>query len=161
MTEAVSVSELRTGAGDHRWVLGVVEHALACVARHTGWESEELSSLIASMVTKTLPLVHFFNGLSQVDGTSGLECVPWLSCEPGDTRLGGAYVKARDGAERSVTVLREAGSLYLEDTFPVAGSTISNGEFVLVDKTGRALARVPLHGSGSELTLGGKAGREE
>ncbi len=85
--------------GQYRWVLAIVEHALGCVARSTGWRSDELEGFIRAAAERPLPLVHFFEGLAQVEKPSGVKCVPWLSTRPGETQIG-----VRLG-ERDVTVL--------------------------------------------------------
>lgn len=134
VTEAVDLSTLRRSAGDHRWVLGVVVHALRCVAQSTGWRLNGLESFIAVASQETLPLVHFFEGLAQIDRVADLKCVPWLSTRPGETQIG-----VRLG-ERDVTILAKPGPLYLEDSFPVAKSAIRGREYVLLDKVGKTLA---------------------
>lgn len=141
VTEAVDMAMLVQKAGDHRWVLGIVEHALGCVERSTGWRSDELWGFIREVSERTLPLVHFFEGLAQVDNASGVKCVPWLSARPGETQIG-----VRIG-KRDVTVLSQPGPLYLEDSFPVAKSAIRGHEYVLLDKAGKSLASVAIDSS--------------
>jgi len=138
VTEAINVTTLVQMAGDHRWVLGIVEHALACVARSTGWQSEELESFIKMVSERPFPLVHFFAGLTQVDKVSGVKCVPWFSSKPGETQIG-----VRVG-ERDLTVVSKPGPLFLEDDFPLAKSAIRGREFLLLDKSGNALASVSI-----------------
>ena len=138
VTEAVPVSTIRQGTGDHRWVLGIVDHALGCVARSTGWRSDELESFIKDVSERPLPLVHVFEGLAQVDKASGVKCVPWLSSRPGETQIG-----VRVG-EREVTVVSEPEPIYLEDSFPMAKSAIRGREYVLLDKAGKVLASVAI-----------------
>lgn len=138
ITEAVDVTTLLAKAGDHRWVLGIVEHALGCVRRSTGWRSDELQGFIATVAERPLPLVHVFEALAQTEKASGVRCVPWLSTRPGETQVG-VHI-----GERSVTVLAKPGPLYLEDSFPVAKAAIRDGEYVLLDKAGKSLARVAI-----------------
>ncbi len=138
VTEAVVLSELLQNAGDHRWVLGIVQHALKCVTQSTNWRSDELDSFIADVSGRTLPLVHFFDGLARVERASRIRCVPWLSTHPGETQIG-----VRIG-ERDVRVLSAPGPIYLEDSFPLAKSTIQERAYVLLDKAGKALATVPI-----------------
>jgi hypothetical protein len=138
VTEAVNLSTMRQSAGDHRWTLGIVEHALGCVERSIGWRSDELDGFIKAASERPLPLVHVFESLAQIEKASGVKCVPWLSTQPGETVVG-----ARIG-ERDVTVLSQAGPLYLEDSFPVAKSVIRGHEYVLLDKAGKALASVTI-----------------
>jgi hypothetical protein len=138
VTEAVGLPTMRQSAGDHRWVFAIVEHALGCVARSTGWQSDELAGFIKVASRTPLPLVHFFEGLAQVEKASGVKCVPWLSTRPGETQIG-----VRLG-ERDVTVLSRPGPLYLEDSFPVAKAVIRGRDFVLLDKSGKSLASVPI-----------------
>ncbi len=139
--EAVDPTTLVQRAGDHRWVLGVVEHALACIERNAGWRSSELEDFIKAVSERPLPLVHFFESLAQIEKASGVKCVPWLSTQPGETVVG-----ARIG-ERDVTVLSKPGPLYLEDSFPVAKSAIRGGEYVLLDKAGKVLASLAIDNS--------------
>jgi hypothetical protein len=141
VTEAIDVTTLAEKAGDHRWVLGIVEHALGCVERSTTWRSDELEGFIKAASEQSLPLVHLFEGLAQVETASGVKCVPWLSARPGEMQIG-----VRLG-ERDVTVLSKPGPLYLEDSFPVATSAIRGREFVLLDKAGKVLANVAIDNS--------------
>jgi hypothetical protein len=138
VTEAIDLTTLVQKASDHRWVFGLIEHALGCVARSTGWHSDELQGFIKAASERKLPLVHFFEGLGQVEKVSGLKCFPWLSVQPGETRIG-----VRIG-ERDVTILSRPGPLYLEDSFPVTKSLIRGGEYVLLDQAGNVLASVPI-----------------
>jgi hypothetical protein len=138
VTEAVDLPTMRKKAGDHRWVLAIVAHALACVAESAGWRSPELEGFVEATSDAPLPLVHHFDGLAQVDTASGFKCVPWLSTRPGETRIG-----VRLGG-RDVTLRSEPGPLYLEDTFPVAKSAIRGRDFLLLDKSGQTLATVPI-----------------
>jgi hypothetical protein len=64
VTEAVSMTLLFEKARDHRWVLGVVQHSLKCVARGIGWRSEELDGFITSASEHPWPLVHLFEGMA-------------------------------------------------------------------------------------------------
>jgi hypothetical protein len=141
VTEAVNLPTLRESAGDHRWVLGIISHALGCVMRSTGWRSSELESFIKDMSERPLPLVHFFEGLAQVEKASGVKCVPWLSSRPGETQIG-----VRVG-ERDVAVLSKPEPIYLEDSFPIAKSAIRGHEYVLLDKAGKVLASVAIDNS--------------
>jgi len=138
VTEAIDTATLAQKVVDHRWVLGVISHALGCVARGTGWHSIELEGCINRLSETTLPLVHFFEGLAQIDEVSGVKCLPWFSTRPGETRLG-VRIDGRDVMAVSVT-----GPLYLEDSFPVAKSVIRGRDFVLLDKRGKTLASVPI-----------------
>jgi hypothetical protein len=147
VTESVDVAVLRQNAGDHRWVIGVVEHALSCIASALGWRSEELEGFLAAASQKTMPLIHFFDRLTRTDKVSGTKCVLWLSARPGQTEVGVRLV-AKDNAERDVTLLSLPGPLFLEYSFPVAKTAIRGREFLLLDKTGKVLASVPLDKSG-------------
>jgi hypothetical protein len=138
VTEAVDATMLVQKADDHRWVLGIVEHALGCIERSSGWQSDELRAFIKAASEMTLPLVHFFEGLAQIEKSSGVKCMLWLSTRPGTTQIG-----VRLG-ERDVTILSKPGPLYLEDTFPVAKAVVRGGEYVLLDKSGKALASVAI-----------------
>ncbi len=138
VTEAVDLTALRRSAGDHRWVLGVIGHSLACVRRSTGWQSEDLAAVVATLSARISPLVHVFADLSQIDEVHGTQCVLWLSAKPGETQIG-----ARLG-ERDVVLLSKPGPLYLEDSFPVARSAIKGHEYLLFDKAGKVLASVPI-----------------
>jgi hypothetical protein len=142
VTEAVNLLSLRQRAGDHRWVLGIVEHALACVARSTAWRSVELEGFIKTTSERPLPLVHFFEGLTQIEKASGVKCVPWLSTQPGETQVG-----VRIG-KRDVTIVSKPGPLYLEDTFPLAKAAIRGDDYVLLDKAENALASITINASG-------------
>ena len=94
------------------------------------------------MSAKAAPLVHIFTGLEQIENVSGVSCVLWLSARPGETQLG-----VRLG-ERDVVILSKPGPVYLEDTFPVAKSAIVGRDYLLLDKTGKTLASVPIDKSG-------------
>jgi hypothetical protein len=141
--EAVDVAVLRQNAGNHRWVIGVVEHALSRIASELGWRSEELEGFLAALSEKTMPLIHFFDRLTRIDKVSGTKCMLWLSARPGQTEVGVRLV-AKDNTERDVTLLSLPGPLFLEYSFPVAKTAIRGSEFLLLDKTGKALASVPL-----------------
>jgi hypothetical protein len=140
--ESVDIAVLRQNAGDHRWVIRGVEHALSCIASALGWRSEELEGFLAAMSEKPLPLIHFFDRLTRIDKISGTKCVPWLLTRPGQTGVGVRLV-AKDGTERDVTLLSTVEPIYLEDSFPLAKSAIRGTEFMLFDKTGKVLASVP------------------
>jgi hypothetical protein len=56
----------------------------------------------------------------------------------------GVRLVAKDNAERDVTLLSLPGPLFLEYSFPVAKTAIRGSEFLLLDKTGKVLASVPL-----------------
>jgi hypothetical protein len=139
VTETVAMPTLAQKAGDHRWVLGIVQHALGCISQTTGWRSEELESFVAKTMLQPSPLVHVFEGLRKVDRESGVTCVPWLSVRPGETLVG-----VRVG-ERSETVVSHAGPLYLEDDFPLAKTAFHEENFVLFDSSGRAIARIAIN----------------
>lgn len=138
VTEAVDLSRLRQSAGDHRWVLGIVVHALECVARSTGWRSDEIEAFIKATSLKQLPLFHFFESLALIDSVAGVKCVPWLSTRPGETQIG-----ARIGV-RDAIVASKAEPIYLEDSFPMAKSVIRGRDFLILDKSGRELAAVAI-----------------
>jgi hypothetical protein len=143
VTESVDIAVLRQNAGDHRWVIRGVKHALSCIASALGWRSEELEGFLAATSEKTWPLIHFFDRLTRIDKISGTKCVPWLSTRPGQTGVGVRLV-AKDATERDVTLLSTVEPIYLEDSFPLAKSAIRGREFLLLDKTGKVLAGVPL-----------------
>jgi hypothetical protein len=145
VTEAMDVTTITRKAGDHQWVLGVVEHALGCIAQNIGWRSDELDACIKVMSKRTLPLIHFFERLAQVDDVSGVRCVPWLSTRPGETQIG-VHIVTKASTGRDVTILSKSGPLYLEDSFPVAKSAMRRSGFVLLDKAGKILATVPIDG---------------
>jgi hypothetical protein len=147
VTESVDIAVLRQNAGDHRWVIRGVEHALSCIENALGWRSEELEGFLAAMSEKPLPLIHFFDLLTRIDKISGMKCVPWLSTRPGKTEMGVRLV-AKDNTERDVVLRSTADLLLLEYTFPLAKSAIRGTEFMLLDKTGKVLASVPLDKSG-------------
>jgi hypothetical protein len=136
VTESLDLDEIVRRASDHRWVLGIVEHALGCIADSTGWRSVELEGFVRTMSEQPLPIVHFFERLARVEKASGMKCVLWMSLRPGKSELG-----VRLG-ERDVRVLSTPEPLFLEDDFPVAKSAIREREYVLLDKAGIALARV-------------------
>jgi hypothetical protein len=142
VTEAVVMPTLRRNAGDHRWVLGRVLHSLLCIARATGWRSMELEDFVGATSERPLPLIHFFDSLAKVDSILEVRCVPWLSVRPSETAVGVRLMS--DKAVRDVTVLSKAGPLYLGDSFPIAKSAIRRPEFVLLDKTGKTLASIPI-----------------
>src|SRR5262249_9876165 len=127
-TEAVDVAMLVEKARNHRWVFNIIEHALGCVARSTGWRSEELESFIRAASERTLPLVHFFERFAQVDRVSGVKCVPWLSTRPGETQIGVRFLST-DNAARDVTILSNPEPIYLEDDFPMVKSRIRRPDF--------------------------------
>jgi hypothetical protein len=137
--EAVDVAALRKYTDDHRWVLRIVEHALGCVAENTGWQSKDLGRFAKALSKRKLPLVHIFESLEQLDSNSGVKCVPWLSTRPGETQVG-----VRIG-RRNTVIKSHPGPLYLEDTFPLSNSAIREGEYVLLDKTGKRLASVAIN----------------
>ena len=51
---------------------------------------------------------------------------------------------SKDAAERDVMVLSRLEPLYLEDTFPMATAAIRQRDYVLLDKSGKVLASVPI-----------------
>ena len=143
VTEAVDPSTLRNNAHDHRWVLGIVTHALACVAREISWSEPSLNDHIARLSEKTLPLVHVFEKLTQMDPVSGTACSVWFSTQPGCHQIGVRFSK-QDGISRDVVVASKTRPLYLEDTLPVVKSAIRGPNFVLLGKRGKTLASVPM-----------------
>ena len=140
--EAVDMRMLRQAAGDHRWVLSLVDHALSCVARDTGWTCADLAAHIAALTQSGLPLVHVFQPLARQHKPTGSECVPWLSTQPSLTRIGVRLVVG--GRARDVVVASRSGPLFLEDDFPMTKSALKDGEFRLLTRTGEVLARVPV-----------------
>lgn len=147
VTEAVDLPTFRQNAHDHRWVLGLVAHALSCVARETGWSDDALNHLVAQLSEKTLPLIHIFDKLTQVDVRTGVECRVWFSTQPGSNQVG-VRVSKQDGTCRDVVVASKPRPLYLEDHFPVAKSVIHGTNFVLLDKDGKTLVSVSIDKSG-------------
>jgi hypothetical protein len=143
VTEAVDLTTLRNNAQDHRWVLGIVAHALSCVAREIGWSEQALNDQVAQLSEKPLPLVHFFEKLTQTDPRTGTECRVWFSTQPGSNQVGVRFSK-QAGTSRDVIVASKPRPLYLEDTLPVAKSAIRGPNFVLLDKKGKTLASVPM-----------------
>ena len=87
ITEAVDASTMVKHAEDHRWLLGVVLHALGCVAKATGWRSREFERFVADLRERPSPLVHVFERLARVDKRTGATCVPWFSTGPRETPL--------------------------------------------------------------------------
>ena len=138
VTEAIAVPVMKDNASDHRWVMGLVKHALGGVALMLGWRSEELEDFVESLSASPLPLVHVFDGLARVDDSTGLRCVPWLSVKPGETQVG-----VRIG-DRDVPLVSKPGPLYLEDGFPIAKAAILGRDYALLDKGGRVLASVAI-----------------
>ncbi len=136
ITEAVDMATMVKHAEDHRWLLGVVLHALGCVAKATGWRSPELERFVADLRERPSPLVHVFERLARVDKRTGATCVPWFSTGPRETALG-----VRIG-ERDVTVL--SGHVWLEDHFPLSKAIIKGRDYVLRDSQGRTLVSVPI-----------------
>jgi hypothetical protein len=143
VNESVDIAVLRQNAEDPRWVIAGVEHALSCIASALGWRSEELEGFLAATSEKTWPLIHFFDRLTRIDKISGTKCVPWLSARPGQTEMGVRLV-AKDNAERDVTLLSTPYLLVVEISFALAKTAIRGREFLLLDKTGKVLASVPL-----------------
>lgn len=138
VTEAVTVAALREGASNHKWVLGVVEHALSCVATSTGWRSADLENLLERLSEVEPPLVHVFEHLAKVHASSGVRCVPWLSVRAGETRLG-----VRVGTD-DITVASKEGPLHLEDDFPLARTALRGDEYQLLGADGNVLARISI-----------------
>jgi hypothetical protein len=138
VTEAVELAELRQHVGDHRWVLAIITHALACAAQSAGWHSEPLDQYLATTSRSDWPLIHQFERLSVRDDLTNVMCMPWLSTQPGKTEVGASI------GTRRVTVMSEAGPIYLEDSFPLARSSIRDRTFLLQDVAGRTLAAVPI-----------------
>ena len=103
VTESVILQTLHASAPDHRWVLAIVGHALACIAGATEWRSAELERFIAPTADEQLPLLHLFRRLQQVDGASGVSVMPWLSTQPGETCIGVRVISA-DNVERDVLI---------------------------------------------------------
>ena len=143
VTETVAVEALRERVRDHRWVLGVVTHALDSIEQHGGWTSDELRARVQHLHEKELPLVHGFADLTRSDGATGLTCEPWLETSPGCTQVGLRFV-ARGSLVREVVVLSKSGPLLLEIDFPFTKTLIRGSSFVFLDKNGKALATVPL-----------------
>jgi hypothetical protein len=141
--ESVDIAVLQQNAGDLRWVIARVEHALSCIASALGWRSEELEGFLAATSEKTWPLIHFFDRLTRIDKISGTKCVPWFSARPGQNEVGVRFV-AKDNAERDVTLLSTPDILFVEYFFALAKTAIRGREFLLLDKTGKVLASVPL-----------------
>jgi hypothetical protein len=146
VTEAVPASLLRQQAGDHRWVLGIVRHALECVAGETGWRSQELEGLVATMAEQPLPLMHVFERLTQEDKITGVKCEVRLAVQPGSTQLG-VWLVSKGNVEREVALLSKRGPIFLEDEFPLSKSAIRRPDFLLLDKAGKILAKIPLEQS--------------
>lgn len=151
VTEAVNLPTLRQNIGDHSWVLGLVLHALGCVARRTEWRSSELEDFIATLSERTLPFVHFFDRFERVDKKTGVKCVPWFSIRPGENKIG-LRMTVNDSTQRDVTVFSQPGNLYMEDSFPLAKTVIRASEFMFLDKTGKVLASVPIHEASDSST---------
>lgn len=136
ITEAVDVSTLAKDLHDHRWLLGVVVHALECVAKATGWRALEFEAFIANLRERSWPLMHYFDHLARVDKRTGATCVPWFSTRPGEATVG-VRIGSRDVAIMS-------GPIMLEDDFPIAKTIIKGREYVLRDRAGRTLASVSI-----------------
>jgi hypothetical protein len=143
VNESVDVAVIQQNAGDHRWVIARVEHALSCIASALGWRSEELEGFLAATSEKPWPLIHFFDRLTRIDKISGTKCVPWFSTRPGQTEVGVRLV-AKDTTERDVTLLSTHDFVFVEYFFAFTKSAIRGREFLLLDKTGKVLASVPL-----------------
>ena len=143
VSEAVATPTLRNNAHDHRWVLGIVAHALACVAREIGWSEPSFNEHVARLSEKPLPLVHVFEKLTQTDPVSGTACSVWFSTQPGAHQIGVRFSK-QDGTSCDVIVASKPRPLELEDDFPVTKSAIRGPNFVLLGKRGKTLASVPM-----------------
>ncbi|HEY6562382.1 MAG TPA: hypothetical protein VI072_34175 [Polyangiaceae bacterium] len=143
ITEVVDIPTLESRAVDHRWVLGVVQHALGCVSRCVGWQSHELNAAIETLSNKPLPLLHLFRRLARIHEPTGANCVPWLSTQPGETRVGVRLTRPGE-PEFDVTVISEAGPLFMEDSFPLAKTAFRGSNFVLLDRSGKVLHAVAL-----------------
>jgi hypothetical protein len=140
---AVDFSTLLQNAADHRWVFGRVLHALIYVDQQLGWRSPELEAFLVATCEKERPLVHFFDRFTRTFKKVGVTCIPWFSTQPGETKLGVRLI-TKDGAERDVTLLSKAESLYMEDDFPLAKLVIHGSTLVFLDKAGNILAAVPI-----------------
>jgi hypothetical protein len=145
VTEAVGLSLLRQKASEHRWVLTVCTHALACIEERLGWRNAALNEFVAACQEREFPLVHFFERLARVDKGSQMKCVPWLSTRPGETCVG-----VRIG-NRDVVLVSEPGPLFMEDSFALSKSAIRGDDFVLLDKTGTVLASAPIRGGEADV----------
>lgn len=148
VTEAVAPSLLRESAKDHRWVIKAIDHALKCVAQEAGWRSVALEAMLGELSDRPLPLTHFFESLAKAQERSGMKCEPWLAVQPGLSQIG-VRLSIADEGTRDAILITKRGPLYLEDDFPMAKSKLEDNEFLLLDKNGKVLARVPLERSDS------------
>lgn len=142
VTEEVDTTELDRDVLDHRWVLGIVKHALSCVAEKLDWRSEPLEGHLDALAASPLPLEYVFDQLAAHDKASGTTCVPWYRSRPGSFEIGVRIT--RSGEPREVVVRQSSEPLYLEDDFPMAALKIRNSQLIIVDKRKAPLATIAL-----------------
>lgn len=142
VSEAVPVRSIRDEARNHRWVLGLVTHALGCIDSRLGWRSTAFEDEVLRLERQQLPLRHVFERLIREDSASGVRCEPWFSCASGLSRVGVSLLS--HGTSLDVTVFSKEGAMYVERDFPVVKTSIRKSQFNFIDRKGKTLASVPL-----------------
>jgi hypothetical protein len=154
VTLPVSDAELHERMTDHRWGLGLVQRALACLAggpswRHPDdlrWRSPALEAFVGELMDRSLPLMHVFERMKRTDRKTGTMCVPWVAVRPGETAVGVRFESAQ--GRRDVTVHAEPKpfmvTTMLSDWGPLRKAAIRGRDYVLMDYNGNVLASVPI-----------------
>lgn len=154
VTVPVSKAELRERVADHRWALGLVKQALACLAGgpsrryppDLAWRSTELEAFVDELMGRSLPLVHVFERSKRLDRKTRTTCVAWMSMRPFETKVG---VRFESEQGRREVVVHEEPRPFMPTTMfsdwgPLRKAAIRGRDYVLMDLNGNVLASVPI-----------------
>lgn len=141
---SVARTALLTAPDDVRCMLRTLIDALDRVAESADWRSPELETFAHKLYTGRPPYVHVFKGLVKYDPVRKITCSPFVSLEPGRTKIG-VYVEGHDGSRRDRILMDKRAPIAFDDDFPLAGANIIGSELVLSDRAGKTLAKVDLN----------------
>lgn len=138
----VDLEKVATPLPNYQLYISCAEQALEAIREQEGWQDEALSAFVRSELPKQKPPCnHLFGDLVKTD-RRGTRWEVWLRAEYEHSAI--VVVERNDDRVVEHVVAEEQGPLYLEDRFPLAKTTIANGQFSITDKRGGVLASVAL-----------------
>ncbi len=143
VTLLASDDEIVQGATELAFGVARVGEALDAIQTDVGWTSPPLRSFLSAL--SEWPLVHHFPTMSRSDAANRVHWTPYLACRPGETIVGVALERSGE-TRRDVVVVRNAGPLYLEEDFPLAGVVVRDAKLQLVSRRDGAMATVDQDG---------------
>jgi hypothetical protein len=137
-----SVDEARARGSDPAWIGEQVRRGLDAIRAKVGWSCEPLVEFTREVERSRPTCRHLITKFTKTDRRTRTRCEVWMEADRETSRV---VVRAKhlDGTETETVVAERSGSLFLEHSFPIATAHIHKHWFVLMEKDGHELVRVP------------------